>query len=82
MAVGLSRFDLVTPDGLAEQFGDAAPDGDGRDEFMAALTFRTRSLDLAAAALALGQVPGVRGEAGRIVVPADQAFGCAIEFVG
>ena len=81
LAVGMSRFDVVTPEVLAEQFGDAAPDGDGRDEFMAALTFRTRSLDLAAAALALGQVPGARREAGRIVVPADRAFGCAIEFI-
>ena len=79
--MGLSRFDLVTPGVLHDRFGDAAPDGDGRAEFMAALTFRTRSLELAAAALALEQVPGVRREADRIVVPASSAFGCAIEFV-
>jgi hypothetical protein len=80
LAIGLSRCEVITPTALAEAFGDAAPHGDGRPEFMAALTFHTRSLDMAAQALEAGQIPGVRREAHRIVVPSDAAFGAAIEF--
>jgi catechol 2,3-dioxygenase-like lactoylglutathione lyase family enzyme len=80
LAVGLSRFDVITMDALADQFGDAAPAGDGRDEFMAALTIRTRSLERAAAALAQGRIDGVRQGPDRIVVPATEAFGVALEF--
>ncbi len=80
LAVGLSRFDVVTPAALLRMFGDAAADGGGRDEFMAALTLRTRSLDTAAAALVVGQVT-TRREETRIVVPATAAFGATLEFV-
>jgi hypothetical protein len=80
LAVGLSNFDIVTPAGLAHQFGDAAPAGDGREEYMAALTIRTRSLDGTAAALAKGQVRGVFRGRDRIVVPATEAFGVTLEF--
>ena len=51
-----------------------------RDEYMAALTIRTRSLDGAHAALAAGRINGVRREPDRIVVPADAAFGVTLEF--
>ena len=67
-------------DALAGEFGDAAPAADGRDEYMAALTIRTRSLERAATALAAGQIRGVRREADRIVVPATEAFGVTLEF--
>ena len=80
LAVGLARFDILTHEALVNQFGEAAPSGDGRAEFMAALTFRTRSLDLAVSALAAGAVDGFWREDGRVVVPASAAFGCAIEF--
>jgi hypothetical protein len=80
LAVGLSRFEVVTPAVLAQQFGDAAPTGDGRDEYMAALTLRTRSLQQAASALQSGQINNVRREAERIVVPASEAFGVTLEF--
>jgi glyoxalase-like protein len=80
LAVGLSRFDLVTPGELAGEYGDAAPGGNGRDEYMAALTIRTRSLDAAAAALQAGGIAGVRREADRIVVPASATFGVTLEF--
>ena len=76
----MSQFDIVTIDAIAREFGDAAPAGEDRDEYMAALTIRTRSLDRAAAALAAGQIRGVRREADRIVVPADEAFGVTLEF--
>jgi len=75
LAVGLSRFDVLTIEEIARQFGDAAASGDGRDEYMAALTVLTRSLEMAARAIANG-----RREADRIVVPASQAFGVTLEF--
>jgi hypothetical protein len=80
LTLGLARCDIVTPARLAALFGDAAPDGGGRDEYMAALTLRTRGLDQALAALQAGGVSGVRHEGSRIVVPAGQAFGATIEF--
>jgi hypothetical protein len=80
LAVGLSRFDIVRLDELSRQFGDAAPDGDGRDDYMAALTIRTRSLEITAGALQVGQISGVRAEVDRIVVPASAAFGVTLEF--
>ena len=79
LAVGLATFDIVTPAALRREFGDAAPQDSGRDSFMAALTLRTRSLDSAAAALAQGGID-VRRESGRIIVPAADAFGVALEF--
>jgi hypothetical protein len=76
LAVGLSRFDVLTPDAVAAQLGDAAPDGGGRTEYMAGLTLRTLSLDMAAEATGFPQVSG------RVLVPATAAFGTALEFVG
>jgi hypothetical protein len=80
LVVGLSQFDVISPAALVSEFGDAAPAAEGRDEFMAALTVRTRSLDQAAAALASGGISGVRRDANRIVVPATATFGVALEF--
>jgi len=79
LALGLSRFDIVTMEQLAREFTDAAPQDD-RAEFMAALTVRTRSLERAAAALGAGSVKGVRREQDRIVVSATATFGVTLEF--
>ena len=79
LAAGLARIDVLTPDAVAARFGEAAPDGGLRSEYMAALTLRTLSLEQAAAALA--GIAGVRTEADRVVVPAGAAFGAALEFV-
>ncbi len=79
LLLGLSRFDVTTPVGLAAEFGAAAASADGRDTFMAALTLRVRSLEQAAAAV---QVPGVVREADRIVVPASAACGVTLELRG
>jgi len=79
LAVGLSRFDIVTVEQLDTEFADAAP-RDDRREFMAALTLRTRSLDRAAGALGAGSVKGFRQEPDRIIVPATEAFGVTLEF--
>jgi hypothetical protein len=75
LAAGLARFDVLTPDAVAAQFGDAAPDGGGRSEYMVGLTLRTLSLEMAARA------SGVRAVANRVLVPAAAAFGTALEFV-
>lgn len=80
LTVGLSQFDVIPPAELVREYGDAAPQAEGRDDFMAALIIRTRSLDQAAAALAAGNVTGVKREAERIVVPASQTFGVTLEF--
>ena len=80
LAVGLSRFDVITVAQLTREFGDAAPAAEGRDQFMAALGVRSRSLERTTAALAAGGITGVRREAERIVVPATAAFGATLEF--
>jgi hypothetical protein len=80
LAVGLSRFDVITPATLRRQFGDTVPDGGGRTEFMAALSLRTRSLAAAGGALEAGEVSGVQNDGPRIIVPAAAAFGAALEF--
>ncbi len=77
LMLGLSRFDVVTPDTLAAELGDLA-DAGGRTTFMAALTLRTTSLDRAAAALAAGGI-AARRDGDRIVVPAAAAFGVTLE---
>jgi hypothetical protein len=80
LAVGLARFDVVTHETLATMFGDAAPDPGGRAEFMAALTFRTRSIEAADAAMRSGNVADARRSANGIIVPGRSAFGATIEF--
>ena len=80
LTVGCSRFDVVTPDALRSEFGDAAPDGGGRDSYMAALEFRTRSMDAAWAAMQSGGISRAMRVADRVVVPATEAFGAALAF--
>jgi hypothetical protein len=80
LLVGLSQFDVITPDALARTFGDAAPDGGGRAEFMDALTLRTRSLQAAAEAMRASGIVSTTPEGGRIVVPAHEACGTLLEF--
>jgi hypothetical protein len=80
LTVGVSRFDIVTPEALRLEFGDAAPDGGGRDSFMAALEFRTRSVDAAWRAMRDGAISGVHRDNGRVIVPATSAFGATLAF--
>jgi len=74
LTVGLSRFDILTPAAVWTEFGDAAPEARGRRTYMAALEFRTRSLEAAAAAT------GGWLEGSRVVVPASAAFGATLAF--
>ena len=80
LTVGVSRFDVVTPDTLHAEFGDASPDGGGRDSYMAALEFRTRSTDAAWRAMQQGGIIGVRRANGSVIVPASAAFGATLAF--
>jgi Glyoxalase-like domain len=80
LILGLSRVDVVTPAALWEMFGDAAPDSRGRRDYMAALTFRTLSLDAAETALESGGVRGVDRIGTSVLVPATEAFGVTLEF--
>lgn len=81
VVVGNSRVDIVTEDELKAQFGDAAPDAEGRKAYMAGLTFRTLSTAKAARALQAGGIGGVTAGAGRVVVPAKQALNAVLEFI-
>ena len=80
LVLGLSRFDVVNPAALWEMFGGAAPDSRGRRDYMAALTFRTLSLDAAETALEAGGIRGVDRIGTSVLVPATEAFGVTIEF--
>ena len=80
LILGLSRFDVVHPGALWEMFGGAAPDSRGRRDYMAALTFRTLSLDAAETALETGGIKGVDRIGTSVLVPATEAFGVTIEF--
>ena len=80
LILGLSRFDVVHPGALWEMFGGAAPDSRGRRDYMAALTFRTLSLDAAETALEAGGIKGVDRIGTSVLVPATEAFGVTLEF--
>ena len=79
VVIGNSRFDIVTEAELKTQFGDAAPDAEGRKGYMAALTLRTTSLAKAAEALKAGKIPFTQKD-GRLVVPAKEAMNATLEF--
>ncbi len=79
MAAGLARVDVLVPEALQAEFGDAAPAADGRGQWMAALTLRTASLDRAAAALRAGEVAHASGPGG-LVVPASALGGLTLVF--
>lgn len=80
LAIGLTRFDVITPGALQSECGEAAPDGAGRTRFLASLGLRTRSLRSVAAALIASGVNDARQFTGRIVVAASSAFGATREF--
>jgi len=81
VVIGNSRFDILTEAALKAEFGNAAPDAEGRTAYMAGLTFRTLSLHKAARALQDGRITGVSRIADRLVVPAKQALNAVLEFV-
>lgn len=79
LAAGLARIDVVTPDALHAEFGADAPDAAGRDQFMAALTLRTLSLDQASRALRDGGIVAAQDSQG-ITVAATTTGGVTLVF--
>ena len=79
LSAGLARIDVVTPGALDAEFGVVAPGADGRDQFMAALTLRTVSLDQAARALQDGGIAAAR-DSQSITVAASAACGVTLVF--
>jgi catechol 2,3-dioxygenase-like lactoylglutathione lyase family enzyme len=78
MAAGAAQVELVSPNTIAAEFGDAAADPAGRAEYMAVLGIRVRSLR--DAAQRLHGIVGVRTEPQRVLVPAAVAFNTTIVF--
>ena len=71
LSAALARVDIVTPAALDAEFGAAAPAAEGRDQFMAALTLRTLSLDRAASALHDGGIAAVQNSQDITVAASD-----------
>ena len=79
LLAGLASIDVVSPAALDAEFGADAPESAGREQFMAALTLRTLSLDLASRALQDGCIAARRDEAG-VTVAAATACGVTLLF--
>jgi catechol 2,3-dioxygenase-like lactoylglutathione lyase family enzyme len=73
---GTAEVELSAPDAVAAEFGETAVLPTGRSEYMAALGIRVRSLP--EAGKYLRDVPGLRAEPHRLVVPAGAAFNTTI----
>lgn len=78
VAAGAAQVELVPPQAIAAEFGEAAAQAAGRAEYMAALALKVSSL--ATATQRLRAVRGVRIEPNRVVVPAAAAFNTVIAF--
>jgi glyoxalase-like protein len=70
--------ELVPPAGIAAEFGEGAPDAAGRREYLAGLELRVEALDQTKELLR--DIPGVRIEPRRVVVPAHAAFNTTLVF--
>lgn len=78
MRAGAAQVELTSPGTVATEFGDAAADPAGRTEYLAALELKVSST--AKTAEHLRQVPALRVEPHRVVVPAGAAFNTTIVF--
>jgi hypothetical protein len=78
VAAGSARVELRTPQAITAEFGDAAADHAGRAEYLAALEIAIGSL--AETAHHLRDVPGLRSEPPRLVVPSRAAFNTTLVF--
>ncbi len=79
LSAGLARIDVVTLAALDDEFGADAPEAAGCDQFMAALTLRTLSVDRAARALRDGRIAATQDSRG-ITVAAAAACGVTLVF--
>ncbi len=78
VTAGTAQVELVPPNKIEAEFGEAAAEPAGRAEYMAALGIRVRSLS--ETAQRLRAVPSVRVEPQRLVVPAKAAFNTTLVF--
>jgi catechol 2,3-dioxygenase-like lactoylglutathione lyase family enzyme len=78
VSMGAAPVELAPPELIAAEFGDAAAEPSGRREYLVGLEFRVAALQTAVERLR--PIPGVRVEAGRVVVPAAAAFNTTLSF--
>jgi hypothetical protein len=78
MTTGTAQVELAPPNMVAAEFGETAAEPAGRAEYMAALVIRVRSLH--ETGQQLRQVPGIRVDPRRLLVPAAAAFNTTIVF--
>ena len=79
LSVALARVDVVTPAALDAEFGAAAPAAESREQFMAALTLRTLSLDRVRQIMQHQEI-AVTQDGGGITVAAKKACGATLVF--
>ncbi|MBO0736055.1 MAG: VOC family protein [Alphaproteobacteria bacterium] len=77
-AAGTALIELASPAAVSEEFGDAAADADGRNEYLAAAEFRVTSLQETMRLLRQAVEPRVEDR--RALVPATAAFNSALGF--
>jgi catechol 2,3-dioxygenase-like lactoylglutathione lyase family enzyme len=80
VSLGYFMLKLVTAAALQDEFGDLAPDPQGRTSYMAALILQTKSLDMARNALRASGV-SCREGTNSFTVPATAAMGAALRFI-
>ena len=78
MTTGTAQVELTPPNMVAAEFGETAAEPAGRAEYMAALGIRVRSLH--ETEQQLRQVPGIKVDPRRLLVPAAAAFNTTIVF--
>jgi catechol 2,3-dioxygenase-like lactoylglutathione lyase family enzyme len=78
VVAGGARVELMPPEAVAAEFGDAAAEPPGRREYRAALELAVNSL--VETARHVGDVPGLRLELHFLVVPARAAFNTTLIF--
>lgn len=78
LKAGSAQVELRTPAAIEAEFGDTAAAASDRREYIAAVVLETPSL--AVSADRLRDVPEVRIEPGRVIVPAATAFNATIVF--
>lgn len=80
VSLGYFTLNLVTAPAMQAEFGELAPAPQGRASYMAAVTLRTASIDMARRALEAGGV-SYRDGKNDLTVSASAAMGTALRFV-
>jgi Glyoxalase-like domain len=80
LCAGLASIDVVDRAEVERRFGRAAPAPDGRHEAMVGLVLRTSEVGRAEAAMRHGGIETVLADRFRVLVPASETCGVALEF--